>query len=124
MSRQNHDLDVATAKLAPLQEADKLATEKVNSLMRDFQDLSGVEAPAKKTRGGKGSKRGPRSISAIISTSSTRLLRSLHKDGKAKKAALAEVLTNAEKLCSDRKESFTSDLKALVSSKADEIWKG
>jgi hypothetical protein len=93
--------------------------------MLQYQLLTAEVVPAARKRGGgKGGKRGPRSLAAVVMTAATRLLNEEHKAGKPKKNAANAALDRASSLAAGRKEQLTDELKAQISAKADSIWGG
>jgi hypothetical protein len=59
-----------------------------------------------------------------ISTTATRLLNEMHKDGKPRKNAVSAALDRVELLAKKRGESVTEEIKAAINTKAGSIWGG
>ena len=90
--------------------------------MSEYQRATGAaDAPVRRA-GGKGKPRGPRSLSAVVSTAATRLLNEEHKAEKKKVQGLNAAVDRASLLASGRGETLSDKLKASISAKADSIW--
>lgn len=113
----------ALANIQPLEVSAIEKRRNVASLMAEYQGfMKPFETPTKK-RGRHGAKRPPRTLTAIVSTTATRMLKTLHQEGKPKKQSLNVALDRAEVLSQKKGEPITQSIKDMIVGKAEEIWK-
>ena len=118
-------LEDAQAKLNPLAEEVKDKDAAVQALMAQYQSATNpepTETTTRKRAGGRGGKRGPRSLLAITSTTATRLLNEFKRENKKKPAAITAAMERVEALAKKRNETVTDEIREAVNAKANEIW--
>jgi hypothetical protein len=115
----------ALESIKPLEAAAIEKRNAVSVLMNQYRDLTqpaNEEVPVGRKRRGSGAKRAPRSLTAIVMTSATRLLGQLHSGGTAKKQALNQTLNRVRAMAAERKETVTAEIEKMVTDRAAEIW--